>query len=78
MQRFTNAEMADMHLCYGAAGGNSALASQMYRDRFPQRDASGSRFFTNLHRRLRESGSFSVNRADVGRPRHPDEERIAY
>ncbi|GFW95228.1 uncharacterized protein TNCV_314311 [Trichonephila clavipes] len=35
MDRFTNAELADMHLMYGAAQGNGAAAERMYRERFP-------------------------------------------
>ena len=76
MQRFTNAEMADMHLIYGAAEGNGRLASRMYRERFPNREVPGPAFFINLHMRLRDTGAFTVNRIHVGRRRHPAEERI--
>ena len=69
MERFTNAELADMHMMYGAAGGNALRAVRMYRDTFPNRQVPGHRFFTNLHRRLCESGSLRPNqRFNGGRP----------
>ena len=76
MERFTNAELADMHLMYGAAAGNASRAAQLYRERFPNREVPGHRFFTNLHRRLRETGSFRVNRLETGRPRNNHQEEI--
>jgi hypothetical protein len=68
MERFTNAELADMHLMYGAAGGNGLRAARLYRERFPAREVPGHRFFISLHRRLRDTGSFQVNRMHLGRP----------
>lgn len=76
MERFTNAEMADMHLVYGAACGNARRAWRMYSERFPGRAVPNPRYFTTLHMRLRDSGSFAINRGDVGRRRHPSEELI--
>jgi hypothetical protein len=69
MNPLTNAEMADMHLAYGAADGNARRAARIYQERFPNRQVPGHRMFTNLHRRLRETGRFSANRVNAGRPR---------
>ena len=57
MNHFTNDEMADMHLAYGEARGNSREAARIYADRFPTRRVPDSRTFTAIHRRLRETGS---------------------
>ena len=62
MDRYTNIELADMHLTYGVAQGNARNAVRMYRDKFPNRHIPGNRFFTNLHMRLRETGSFRTDR----------------
>ena len=71
MERFTNAELADMHMIYGEAGGNALLAVRMYSDTFPNRRVPGHRFFTNLHLRLRETGSLRPNRRVNGRRNPP-------
>ncbi|GFV90698.1 uncharacterized protein TNCV_2224141 [Trichonephila clavipes] len=43
MDRFTTAELADMHLMYGAAQGNGAAAERLYRERFlGRKKTSGS------------------------------------
>lgn len=76
MNRFTNPELADMHLMYGTARGNARLAARLYHEMFPQREVPRSDFFARLHMRLRENGSFNAIRDGVGRPRHPEEERI--
>ena len=68
MYRLTNAQMADMHFIYGAADGNARRAARMYHERYPNRDIPDHRLYTALHRRLTETGSFSVNRLDIGRP----------
>ena len=57
-----------MHLVYGIAEGNASRATRLYRDRSPDREMSCHRFFTNLHRRLRDTGSFRVIRMYLGRP----------
>ena len=43
-------EPADVHLMYGAAGGNAAEAVRMYRDRFPNRFVPGARMFMAIDR----------------------------
>jgi len=69
MDRYTNFELADMHLMYGAAQGNARHAVRLYREQFPNRDVPGPRFFSNLHMRLRETGSLrSDRRMNAGRP----------
>ncbi|GFU34270.1 uncharacterized protein TNCV_4976271 [Trichonephila clavipes] len=62
MVRFTNAELADMHLMYGAAQGNGAAAERMYRERFPCRKHPDRRTFERIHRELRTSGTFYASR----------------
>lgn len=68
MNEFSNAEMADMHYVYGAAAGNGRAAARMYLERFPNRRQPSHVLFGQLHRRLRESGSFVV-RSHIGRER---------
>lgn len=71
MDGFSNGELADMHMMYGAAGGNARRAVRMYTNAFPNRRVPGHRFFTNLHMRLRETGSLRPNqRVNGGRPVH--------
>ena len=54
-----------MYLMYGIAERH---ALRLYRDSFPDREMPGHRFFTNIHARLRDTGSFRVNRVHLGRP----------
>lgn len=68
MVRFSNEEMADMHMVYGTANGNARRAVRIYQERFPNRHLPDHRMFTALHRRLRENGSFTTNRRGLGRP----------
>ena len=69
METYSNEEMADMHMAYGEAQGNSRQAAILYRNRFPNRNVPNIRTFTAIHRRLRETGSFKVTRPDAGRKR---------
>ena len=67
--------MADMHMMYGSANGNARLAEKLYAE-------PDHRVFTRLHQRLRETGSFEVNRREAGGRRRlvslEDEERILH
>ena len=69
MAHLSNEELADMHLAYGAANGNAREAARLYQERFPNRYLAGHRMFMAIHRRLREHGSFNVNRRAYDRPR---------
>lgn len=66
---FTNAELADAHLMYGLARGNSRGAVRLYRDRFPERRCPDRKTFDAIDRRLREHGTFQPMTRDWGRPR---------
>ncbi|GFS86893.1 uncharacterized protein TNCV_216121 [Trichonephila clavipes] len=66
MDRFTKAELADMHLMYGAAQGNGAAAERMYRERFPGRKHPDRRTFGRIHGELRTSGTFYASRRGTG------------
>ncbi|GFU53974.1 uncharacterized protein TNCV_3442581 [Trichonephila clavipes] len=66
MDRFANAELADMHLMYRAAQGNGAAAEIMYRERFPGRKHTDRRTFERIHRELRTSGTFYASRRGTG------------
>lgn len=57
MYHFTNSEYADMHFVYGFCNGNSRAAVEEYRRRFPNRQIPNRQVFTDLHNRLRETGS---------------------
>jgi len=62
-------EYADMHLAYGAAGENAHEARRIYTARFPGRVIPSVNTFASVDRRVRETGSFVVNRPDAGRQR---------
>ena len=59
----------NMHMAYGAANGNVGGAAMLYQERFPNRYLTGHRMFANLHRWLREHGSFNENMRGFCRPR---------
>jgi len=65
----TFAELADMHLAYGAAVGNAEEARRIYHERFPNRRLPGAHMFVNNDQRLRDTGSFSQRQDNVGAPR---------
>lgn len=69
MQRYTNTELADMHLVYGQADCNARAAQRLYRERYPQRDVPDRRVFSNVHHNLCEDGSLRGSRRSAGRPR---------
>lgn len=68
MNRYTNAEMTDMHYIYGLADGNALEARRLYTERFPGRIAPDRKTFESIHRRLYETGTFRRN-GGAGRPR---------
>ena len=61
MNRLTFNELADMHLCFGATNSNALAARRLYAERFPQRYLPCHVSFSNLDRRLRETGNFRVS-----------------
>src|SRR5258705_10781706 len=61
MNRFTWAELADMHLLYGEVRCNAVAAQQLYAQRFPQRVLPDHRRFVDVHRQIRETGSVAVS-----------------
>lgn len=64
-----NAYLADMHFVYGLADGNAREARRIYQERFPNRVLPAAATFTNVHRRLAETGSFKGAHDVPGRPR---------
>ena len=69
MEVYSNAELADAHLMYGLAYGNSRGAQRLYRERFPERRCPDRRTFEAIDHRLREHGTFKSATRDWGRPR---------
>lgn len=69
MANYTNSEMAEMHFIYGLANGNAREARRLYMERYPNRIIPDHRIFSNIHRRLVETGTFNKNSNDAGRPR---------
>ncbi|GFY36087.1 uncharacterized protein TNCV_4844591 [Trichonephila clavipes] len=67
MGDLTFTENADMHYMYGNVNGNGRDVLRMYHAQFPGRQMLNHRIFERLHRQLRETGSFSVTRRDIGR-----------
>lgn len=58
-----------MHFMYGLASGNAVEARRLYAASFPNRQLPSDKLFTRVHNRLRDVGSFTINRRDAGRPR---------
>ena len=70
MNRFTNEQMADMHLVYGEAQRNSREAIlRIYTDRFPDRIVPNSWQFTAIYQRLCETGTLTDARPNARRER---------
>lgn len=61
MVNYTNSELADIHYMYGLADGSARTARRLYQEKFPNRVTPDSRTFSNLHRRLAETGTFKGN-----------------
>lgn len=66
---YTNMEMADMHFVYGLADGNATEARRIYQEKYPQRPIPCAKTFSNIHRRLQETGTFSKSVDIPGKPR---------
>lgn len=69
MPLFTNIELTDIVLVYGAAGENSRQAQILYRERFPNRRIPDCRTFISTVQHLRDHGKFESVNADRGRTR---------
>lgn len=74
MATFTNEEYADILMCYEYCDGVSARARAEYKRRHPNRRAPDVSVFDGVYRRLRETGSVSIRRTDLGRPRVNDDD----
>lgn len=66
MDNYTNQELADMHLAYGATNCNAKAAARLYQERYPARQHPGYKKFIAVHRRLSETGTFKPNMHDTG------------
>lgn len=69
MAGYSNVEMADMHLLYGAANCNSREAVRLYENLYPNRQVPNKKTFQEMDRRLRETGKFKPKKIDSGRDR---------
>ncbi|GBM18805.1 hypothetical protein AVEN_203088-1 [Araneus ventricosus] len=65
MNRFTNAEFADIHSMYDFVNRNEIAAVKMYRERFPSRLLPNPRMFAHVHQNLSEHESFPVPMLDT-------------
>ena len=63
MVEYTNTEYTDVVLVYGEAAGNGRAARRIYQV------TQSHTLFVKVIQRLRERGTFTVNRADCGAPR---------
>lgn len=66
---FSFSEMSDMLLTLGECRGNCAAAARLYEGKYPDRRIPNRKTFASIERRLRENGSFRVQRNDCGGPR---------
>ncbi|KAJ8954712.1 hypothetical protein NQ318_011405 [Aromia moschata] len=69
MPNFTNQELTDIVLCYGASGNNALQAQRRYQQMFPNRQVPDVRRFVSTVQRLRYYGSFAPRVHDRGRTR---------
>jgi transposase len=69
MNRYTFAELSDMHLIYGEARGNGREVQRIHQERYPQRQLPHRTTFASIDRRLREYGSLEINKLMAGHPR---------
>ncbi|GFV88402.1 hypothetical protein TNCV_1242151 [Trichonephila clavipes] len=58
MNRYTYAELADIHFLYGLANGNGCVAVRLYGGRYPVRRHTNYQTFARVHQNLAENGSF--------------------
>lgn len=71
--KFTNAEYADMVFVYGVCNGNTVLAKDEYRRRFPNRKIPNRKTFQTVFQHLRETGSFQkASERSVQRQKHAE------
>ena len=73
MRHYTNEEYADIHFIYGFCNGNTRLAADEYRRRYPDRKHPGREVFLRVHQRLRDTGSFYTGKRN--RAVHHDDEQ---
>lgn len=66
MHNFTNIELADMHMAYGAAYGNANEARRIYSVQHPQRHIPCHTSFSRLDQRIRDTGECKVKKRDSG------------
>ncbi|CAG9790699.1 unnamed protein product [Diatraea saccharalis] len=74
MTTYTNEEYADMLLCYGYCECVSARVRDEYIRRYRGRRIPDVSVFDGVYRWLRETGSVSRRRTDLGRPRVNDDD----
>ncbi len=58
MARYLNNECADMVYCYGLAEDNGNAASQMYREKYLNRQHPSPKAIRDMFTRLKELGCF--------------------
>jgi len=63
MERFAWAELANIHLAHGSAYGKGREAQRICHKRFPNSVCPDYLTFASVDRRIRETGTYAVNRA---------------
>ncbi|GFY10936.1 hypothetical protein TNCV_1124581 [Trichonephila clavipes] len=58
MNRYMNAELADIHFIYGLANENGRVSVQLCGERYPIRRQSNHQTIARVHQNLAEHGSF--------------------
>ncbi|GFU94717.1 hypothetical protein TNCV_3386061 [Trichonephila clavipes] len=65
MDRYTNAELADIHFNYEPANRNGRVAICLHWERFPTRWQSNAQTFAWVHQNLEEHRSFRALFDDI-------------
>ncbi|GFX44504.1 hypothetical protein TNCV_4713301 [Trichonephila clavipes] len=60
MNRYMNAELADIHSIYNLANGNGCAAVRLYGERYPMKRQPNYQTFTWVHQNLVEHESFTA------------------
>ncbi|GFU31323.1 hypothetical protein TNCV_8721 [Trichonephila clavipes] len=65
MNRYTNAELADIHFIYDLAKRNGRVAVRLYGERYPTRWPPNHQTFIRVQQNLVEHGSFRATIDDT-------------
>lgn len=69
MNLFQERRVDGLHFVYGVANGNGRVTVWLYQERYPWKRKQNHKMFAWVYWKWIESGSFTANKQDIGRPR---------